>query len=161
MHLLEGQEDKILNIYYGRESIDKENFIFDEIKKLGYDAENPVRIIVPDQYTLEAERRAFRFLNVKSLIGLDVCSFSRLAHNMVSEVFGRNQTFIDKYGRHMLLRKIAKEQEENLKVYKSNLQKSAFTKMTNDFISELKQYNIVPEDFSKIYQDIKGNKLLF
>ncbi len=160
MHLLEGQEDKILNIYYGRESIDKENFIFDEIKKLGYDAENPVRIIVPDQYTLEAERRAFRFLNVKSLIGLDVCSFSRLAHNIVSEVFGRNQTFIDKYGRHMLLRKIAKEQEENLKVYKSNLQKSAFTKMTNDFISELKQYNIVPEDFSKIYQDIKGNKLL-
>ncbi len=67
MHLLEGQEDKILNIYYGRESIDKENFIFDEIKKLGYDAESPVRIIVPDQYTLEAERRAFRFLNVKTV----------------------------------------------------------------------------------------------
>lgn len=149
-----------MNIYYGRESIDKEKFIFDEIGKCGYSAERPVWVIVPDQYTLESERQAFRLLDVKSLIGLDVYSFSRLSHNLVGEVFGSNHNFIDKYGRHMLLRKIAKEQEENLQVYKSNLQKSAFTEMANDLISELKQYNISPEKFEEIYAGLGDDALI-
>ena len=38
----------MLTIYYGRESIDKEKFIFDKIK-------GRALIIVPDQFTLEAE----------------------------------------------------------------------------------------------------------
>lgn len=150
----------MLNIHYGRESVNKEKFIFEEIKRKGYGVEKPVWVIVPDQYTLEAERRAFEFLDSKSLIGIDVYSFSRLGHNIVGEVFGNNQTFIDKYGRHMLLRKIAKEQEENLQVYKGNMQKSAFTEMTNDFISELKQYNITLEKFRSLCADMAGNELL-
>ena len=43
----------MLNIYYARESTDKEKFIFENITPGSF-------VIVPDQYTLEAERRAFR-----------------------------------------------------------------------------------------------------
>ena len=39
----------MLTIYYGRESVDKEKFIFDNIK-------GRAPIVVPDQFTLEAER---------------------------------------------------------------------------------------------------------
>ena len=37
----------MLNIFYGRESIDKEKFIFDNLQKRAL-------IMVPEQYTLEA-----------------------------------------------------------------------------------------------------------
>ena len=39
----------MLNIFYGRENLDKEKFIFSNLGKKAI-------ILVPDQYTLEAER---------------------------------------------------------------------------------------------------------
>ena len=48
----------MLNIFYGRESIDKEQFIYEQIDK----SQRRTLVIVPDQYTLEAEKQAFRLL---------------------------------------------------------------------------------------------------
>ncbi len=62
----------MLNIYYGRESVDKERFIFEEIKRTGFDEKHRTVVIVPDQYTLEAERAAFACLNIKTYKALDV-----------------------------------------------------------------------------------------
>ena len=45
----------MLNIFYGRENLDKEKFIFESVG-------DRALIMVPDQYTLEAERQAFRHL---------------------------------------------------------------------------------------------------
>ena len=45
----------MLNIYYGRESIDKEKFIYERIAE----KQGRTLVIVPDQYTLEAEKRGF------------------------------------------------------------------------------------------------------
>ena len=54
----------MLNIFYGRESIDKEKFIFDNLQKRAL-------IMVPEQYTLEAERQAFRHLGVSALMDVE------------------------------------------------------------------------------------------
>ena len=61
----------MLNIYYARESTDKEKFIFENITPGSF-------VIVPDQYTLEAERRAFRHMKVKGLPDIEILGFSRL-----------------------------------------------------------------------------------
>ena len=42
----------MLNIYYGRESLNKDKFIFDNIEK-------GTILLVPDQYSLQAEKDAF------------------------------------------------------------------------------------------------------
>ena len=150
----------MLNIYYGRESIDKERFIFEEIKRTGFDEKHRTVVIVPDQYTLEAERAAFACLNVKSLIGLDVYGFSRLGHKVLSELGGAGNTFIDKYGRQMLLTKVIKRQEEDLELFKGNLKRNSFVEMINDLISELKQYNVTPEKLEKVCEALPEDDLL-
>lgn len=151
----------MLNIYYGRESVDKERFIYRTIAERGYGPGNRTIVIVPDQYTLEAERQAFKTLGVESLIGLDVFSMSRLGHNILAELGGSKTTFIDKYGRQMLLTKIAREVDDDLLVFSGNMAKSSFIEMTNNFISEMKQYDATPETLSEIMDSIDENTLLY
>ena len=59
----------MLHIYYGRESLNKEKFMYEQIRRRGYGLEHPVLVIVPDQYTLEAERQAFQWLEKPALYG--------------------------------------------------------------------------------------------
>lgn len=124
----------MLTIYYGRESVDKEKFIFDNIK-------GRALIIVPDQFTLEAERELFEALGVTALMDIEVLSMSRLGYRLLSELGGSKRTFIDKYGRHMILAQTALEERENLQVFRGLEGKSSFIDMVNNFITEMKQYN--------------------
>ena len=141
----------MLHIYYGRESLDKEKFIFDMIRQKragGLDAGDVTKpetvrtiLLVPDQYTLEAEQQAFRHLQVQGLMDVEVLSMSRLGNRLLSELGGSRQTFIDKYGRHMIPARTARESREPLQVYRGLEESNAFIETVNNFISELKQYN--------------------
>ena len=91
----------MLNIFYGRERIDKEAFIYHQIAE----SRQRTLVIVPDQYTLEAEKRAFSVLQTEALMEVEIVSLSRLGFKVLAETGGGRRVFIDKYGRHMLLRK--------------------------------------------------------
>ena len=104
----------MLNIYYGRENIRKDKFIFDSI---GAGSTGKVLLLVPDQFTLQAERDAFFYLGVKGFMDLDVVSISRLGSKILAETGGGKTPMINKYGRHMLLAKILREKREELELY--------------------------------------------
>ncbi len=146
----------MLQIFYGRESIEKEKFIYEDIQK------NPGRtiVIVPDQYTLEAEKQAFLFLHAESMMDVEIIGMSRLGSRLLSQQGGGSKTFIDKYGRHMLLTQIAGKCEDKLQVFKGSLRKPAFIEMTNNFISEMKQYNVNPQDLTELSQALSEESVL-
>lgn len=146
----------MLQIFYGRESIEKEKFIYEDIRK------NPGRtiVIVPDQYTLEAEKQAFLFLHAESMMDVEIIGMSRLGSRLLSQQGGGSKTFIDKYGRHMLLTQIAGKCEDKLQVFKGSLRKPAFIEMTNNFISEMKQYNVNPQDLTELSQALSEESVL-
>ncbi len=129
----------MLNIFYGRESIDKEKFIFDNLQERAL-------IMVPEQYTLEAERQAFRHLGVSALMDVEVVSASSLGSNVLRECGGGRRNFINKYGRHMLLYKSAAQERENLQVFRGMEEKNSFLDAVNNFISEMKQYDCCASD---------------
>lgn len=133
----------MLKIYYGRENLDKEKFIFSNVH-------GKTLVMVPDQYTLEAERQAFRHLGISSLMDVEIVSTSSLGENVLKELGGSKRSFIDKYGRHMLLYKAAKVQKDQLQVFRGMEAKSSFLDSVNDFISEMKQYNCNSEDLKKL-----------
>ena len=60
----------------------------------------------------------------------------------------------------MLLTRIAKEEDEKLQVFKGNLAKSSFIELTNNFISELKQYGTTPETLGEIIGSMDQDTLL-
>ena len=146
----------MLNIYYGRESIDKEKFIYANIAE----KQGRTLVIVPDQYTLEAEKQAFRLLHTQGLLDVEIISMSRLGSRLLAEQGGDRKTFIDKYGRHMLLSRIARECKEQLQVFGGSMEKPAFLEMTNNFISEMKQYEVAPSDLESMRGGLEEGSLL-
>lgn len=137
----------MLNIFYGRENLDKEKFIFEKVG-------DRALIMVPDQYTLEAERQAFRHLGVSSLMDVEIVSAASLGGNILSELGRNKRSFINKYGRHMLLYKSAASLGDDLKVFRGMERKSSFLDSVNDFISEMKQYNCGPKDLLAMAESI-------
>jgi ATP-dependent helicase/nuclease subunit B len=186
----------MLHIYYGRENLDKDRFMFDRIAvDLGRTGEtaqaegraragepdqvkDPVRIggfdrvegwsrdfqkillLVPDQFTLQAERNAFACLGADGLMDLEVMSLSRLGYKVLAETGGSSRIPVDKYGRHMLLAKILAEENGRLEAFRGMYQKTSFIEMANNLISEMKQFNTSPEDLLRILQETKETSIL-
>lgn len=133
----------MLNIFCGRESTDKEKFIFEQIK-------GRTLLLVPDQFSLQAERDAFFYLKEKSLMDLRIVDFSTLGHKVIGQVGGKKPQLIDKYGRHMLLTMVMRRLEDSLRVYRGYNGKNAFIEMVNSFISEMKRYDVTPEELKAV-----------
>ena len=67
----------MLTICYARENVDKDRYLFDRC------AEDAL-LIVPDQYTLEAEKDLLKSRGRKGLLGMEVLSFSRLGSRILN-----------------------------------------------------------------------------
>lgn len=137
----------MLHIHYGRERLNKDKYLFEKIQ-------GETLLIVPDQYTLQAERDAFFYLGKKGFMDLEVVGISRLGSIVLAEVGGGKRTLINKQGRHMLLTKIMTEENQNLQVYKNYRDNNAFIEMTNNFISEMKQFNVGPDTLGEIISNL-------
>lgn len=137
----------MLNIFYGRENLDKEKFIYDNIG-------GRVLLVVPDQFTLEAERELIAHSGAKALMDVEVLSLSRLGYRLLEELGGSKRTFIDKYGRHMILSSIAAEEREKLQVFKGLEEKNSFIELVNNFISEMKQFNCGADELAEIARSV-------
>ncbi|MHC1722050.1 MAG: PD-(D/E)XK nuclease family protein [Aminipila sp.] len=144
----------MLNIYYGRENIDKDKFIFDRVS-------GRTLLLVPDQFTLQAERNAFKYLGVQGLMDIEVISPSRLGLRVLKEVGGEKVSRLDKYGRHMLLSKIIAEEKNQLEVFRGMESKSSFIELVNNLISEMKQYNTPPEALPEILKKLDKDSILY
>ncbi len=137
----------MLNIHFGREDLNKDKFIFDSIK-------GRTLLLVPDQFTLQAERNAFFYMGKKGFMDLEVLSISRLGTRILRQTGGSLLPMINKYGRHMLLTKIMEKANDSMKLYKNQAGRNSFIEMLNDMISELKQYGASPEVIDTVKEDI-------
>ena len=137
----------MLNIFYGRENLDKEKFIYDNIG-------GRALLVVPDQFTLEAERELIAHSGARALMDVEVLSLSRLGYRLLEELGGSKRTFIDKYGRHMILSSIAAEEREKLQVFKGLEEKNSFIELVNNFISEMKQFNCGADELAEIARSV-------
>ena len=131
----------MIKLFYGRENMDKEKFIFEHIA----DSQGQTIVIVPEQYTLECEKQALKYLRTKSLLYVDVTSLSRLGNRILNESPYRDNVFLNQYGRHVVLTKLLKASEDNLELFKDIKDKALFIEQVNDFISKAKQFNVTPQ----------------
>lgn len=143
----------MLNIYYGAEKTDKEKFIFDNIK-------GRTLLLVPDQFSLQAERDAFFYLGKKSLMDLRVVDFSTLGRKVVKEAGGARPALIDKYGSQMLLTKAIGRVDSQLGVYRGFSWKSSFIDRIYGVISDMKRYGAGPDELEEVMEGLDENSYL-
>lgn len=143
----------MLNIYYGGENIEKEKFIFEHIKGRSL-------LLVPDQFSLQAERDAFFYLDKTGLMDLAVVDFSALGHKILKEAGSPVPPLIDKYGRHMLLTRILEESDNALKIYKGVRGKNSFVERVNMLISEMKRSEVSVDMLREVSESLEDSSFL-
>ena len=143
----------MLNIYYGGENIEKEKFIFEHIKGRSL-------LLVPDQFSLQAERDAFFYLDKTGLMDLAVVDFSALGHKILKEAGSSVPPLIDKYGRHMLLTRILEESDDALKIYKGVRGKNSFVERVNMLISEMKRSEVSVDMLREVSESLEDSSFL-
>lgn len=202
----------MLKLYYGRESLDKDRFLFDRVAealeqlnhggseepgsgelgcditdrtnpgsvepgdaradgtkpgsakhgdaRAGSSASGKILLVVPDQFTLQAEQNAFEYLDIEGMMDLEILSQSRLGFRVLEETGGSTRLHIDKYGRHMVIAGIVERMGGKLSAYGGVKASQSFIEMTNDFITEMKQNGVAPEQLEEILEQIEADSLL-
>lgn len=140
-----------LKIIYGRAGSGKSTLCLQEIKnKLlsggsAVSEGRPLVLIVPEQFSLQAERNLAGISGMSGDSNAEVLSFRRLAFRVFSEVGGIARRHLNAAGKSMLLFLIMDRLGSELKVFSRTALKKGFTEILSDAITEFKRYDITPE----------------
>lgn len=150
-----------LRFIYGRAGSGKSRYCLNEIKtRIGQNASNPLVLLVPEQYSFQAEKNLIKALGTGGIIKTEVLSFRRMAHRVFNEVGGITYPHVNSASKCMIIYKILERKADSFNVFSkvSNLQ--GFVNTISEMITEFKKYNITPGDLEKAYQSVKDNDLL-
>ncbi len=151
----------MIRLFMGQAKSGKTYTVYEEMKKhIENGKNNETILIVPEQFTLEAEKQFISHSGMNGILGVEIISFKRLMHRIFVEVGSIDQSIITEMGKMMLLRKVFLSSEEVLQLYKNAYDKPGFLLKFHELIQELKQNMIVPEDLERIYKTIEVESLL-
>ncbi|WKY47019.1 PD-(D/E)XK nuclease family protein [Eubacteriaceae bacterium ES3] len=148
-----------LKIMTGRQSMQISQAVYQDIKKARENGLENLYLLVPEQFTLGAETALIEALGQEGLSDIEVLSPKRLGLRVLKETGGLNIKVLDQHGRNMLLQKAMTLVQENLIMYKSSVQKSGFSQKIGELIVELKENELLPEDFDKVLEDLPSGLL--
>lgn len=140
-----------LRIIYGRAGSGKSSFCLQEIKsKLVSNGSTlsegrPLVLIVPEQFSLQAERNLAGISGSSGDSSAEVLSFRRLAFRVFGEVGGIARRHLNTAGKSMLLFLIMDHLGSEMKVFSRTALRKGFTEILSDAITEFKRYDITPE----------------
>lgn len=135
-----------LRIIYGRAGSGKSTYCLNEIKaSLEQGKKTRHIIIVPEQFSFQAEKRLIKALGASGINGVEVLSFGRLSHRVLGEVGGMVRKHINPAGKSILVYTIMDRQKENLRVFAKAAGQRGFVNTLCGTISEFKRYNITTD----------------
>ncbi len=129
----------------GRAGKGKTQLAVNEIEQdLRSHGEHKLLLMVPEQFTLQAERDLIARLNLPGLMRVEVLSFTRLAQRVLNETGGNRRTLINEQGKIMILRKIIDENRRDLTIFHKASQQEGFLSKLSRLLSDFKQQDIPP-----------------
>lgn len=150
-----------LQFVLGNSGFGKTTYIYNKIIKDSMEhPEMRYYCIVPEQFTLQTQRDFVLMHPRKGILNIDVLSFQRLAYHVLDEVGEGGRMILEETGKNIVLRKLAKEHEEELKVLGRNLKKLGYISEVKSLISELTQYQITPEMLEEMIEKADSRELL-
>lgn len=155
-----------LRIVYGRAGSGKSSFCYNEIREnisgdgITGTGGRKLLLIVPEQFSLQAEKNLARITGASGIYMAEVLSFRRLAYRVFSEVGGITRRHLDPAGKSMLLFRILDRIGSELKVFSKAALRKGFIESLSDAITEFKRYDIAPEALLEAAQDAEEGSLL-
>jgi ATP-dependent helicase/nuclease subunit B len=155
-----------LRLIYGRSGSGKSRFCLEEINRMLSDNTGetyPLVLIVPEQFSQQAERNLANASERRGTMRAEVLSFRRLAYRVFNETGGRSRKYISSAGKSMILSTIIDELSENLIAFRTASVQKGFIKSVAEIISEFKRYELVPgklKELAEEYSEEKKDTLL-
>lgn len=138
-----------LQFYFGASGSGKSTTVYrDIIKWSKAEPEREFFILVPDQFTMQTQKELC-LLN-EGIMNIDVLSFSRLTYRIFEEVGKQERIVLDDTGKNLILRKVASQHKEELKVLGSHLNQVGYIHEIKSVISEFMQYDIDPKGMEEL-----------
>lgn len=103
-------------------------------------------LIVPEQYTLQAEVELIDDLDLKGIIDVEVMSFNRFCTQVINETGSLEETEVNSLGKAMVLRSILDDHYEELLVFSDISRKTGFIDKLSSLMSEMKRVGIQAAD---------------
>lgn len=117
-------------------------------------------LIVPEQYTMEAQRELVTMHPAGGMMNIDAIGMNRLAYRVFDELGISTGQVLEDFGKSMLIKKILCEQQDTLQVYGSYYDKLGFVDEMKSMMSEIFQYNIKQDTIDEIMEQIPEDSVI-
>lgn len=132
-----------LRIIFGKAGSGKSKFCIDDIKKAWViDTSRTLILIVPEQFSFQAERSMVKALGGLGLGKPEVLSFKRLARKVMDEVGGSAKQHVNNAGKAMIIHSVLNKYRDNFKAFGRSAGQKGFVDKLSGMLSEFKRYNI-------------------
>ncbi|KUO65081.1 MAG: helicase-exonuclease AddAB subunit AddB [Gracilibacter sp. BRH_c7a] len=150
-----------IRIIYGRAGSGKTHFCLNEIQlRISSGITHPLVLLVPEQFTLQAERDLIRVLGTGGILETEVLSFRRLAFRIFSQEGGITYPHIHSAGKCMIIYRVLDKIKNNLKVFAKSADRQGFVNTLATLISEFKRYSISPSLLEEVSRNIEEDNQL-
>ncbi len=130
-----------LRLLLGRASTGKSARIVEALRTCQQAGERAI-LIVPEQYTYEAERLLAEALG--GLVGIQVFSFDRLCERILS-LSGQTRPFLSEQGYRMVIRRAIDAKKQQLKVFSRAAEQAGFVDEAQSFFRDFKRAGLTPD----------------
>ena len=117
-------------------------------------------LIVPEQYTMEAQRELVTMHPAGGMMNIDAIGMNRLAYRVFDELGISTGQVLEDFGKSMLIKKILCEQQDTLQVYGNYYDKLGFVDEMKSMMSEIFQYNIKQDTIDEIMEQIPEDSVV-
>ncbi len=150
-----------LRYIMGRAGSGKSRQVLNEIKFCLEDGcEQPLILLVPEQYTLQAERDLLEKLKLPGMIQVEVLSFTRMASRVFNEVGGLTRALINEQGKNMVLRRVINQKLSGLTIYQQAARQEGFVAQCSQMMAELKQYDISTQTLRDRLEQMEADSMV-
>lgn len=149
-----------LQMIFGGSGSGKSSYVYERV--LAQAKNEPDRmffVVVPEQFTMQTQRELVKRQENHSIMNVDVVSFNRLAYRIFDELGLGSMKVLEETGKNLVLRRVAEEQQEHLKLIKASMKKTGYITEVKSVISELTQYRVLPERLDVFVDDERQSPL--
>lgn len=153
----------MLKFIFGRPSSGKSYTMLEYIKKAQEEGESSV-LIVPEQYSFEAEKSVLHTVGDSAALSVSVMSFSRIYDEVGRVVGGTAGSLLSDSDKIIIMKRALSQSKEELVLWSKYTSSTSFAKSALDIIGEFKINAVTPDMLRKTAQTVNSvslkNKLL-
>lgn len=110
-------------------------------------------VLVPEQYTLEAERQLLDYARKPGFFNVQVVSPTRLAKRVLNEMSPSSLRALDEFGLRMAMAQAVTKVKKKLKYYAHGADQPGFIQKLCSLISDFKQSGLTPDELMLLARD--------